>query len=132
MRRFSQLAAASLLLATVAACAGPSATSAPTVAPSSAPAASAGASAAASEGASAVTIKDFAFHPSAVTVKVGSTITWTNQDSAGHTVTFDTGGVTSGTLATGATFSNTFATAGTFTYHCAIHSSMTGSVTVTS
>jgi plastocyanin len=89
--------------------------------------------AAAPSGAGAsVTIKDFAFGPATLTVKAGTAVTWTNQDAPGHTVTFDSGGVSSDTLRTGATFSHTFASAGTFTYHCAIHPSMKGSITVTS
>ncbi len=91
------------------------------VAPASAPPAGAG---------SAVSIAGFSFQPATITVAVGATVTWTNQDSAGHTVTADDSSFTSERLATGATFSHTFATAGTFTYHCAIHSSMKATVTV--
>ncbi len=90
------------------------------VAPASAP----------SAGGSAVSIAGFSFKPATITVAVGATVTWTNQDSAGHTVTADDSSFTSERLATGATFSHTFATAGTFTYHCAIHSSMKATVTV--
>ncbi len=77
---------------------------------------------------SAVTIAHFAFSPASAVVPVGTTITWTNQDAAAHTVTgadFD-----SGSLAQNATFSHTFATKGTFAYHCKFHSSMVASVTV--
>lgn len=77
-----------------------------------------------------VSIQGFAFHDKAITVKVGAPVTWTNQDGATHTVTFDAGGVDSGRLATNATFRHVFTTAGTFTYHCAIHTSMTGTITV--
>lgn len=78
----------------------------------------------------AVSIANLSFEPAAITVSVGTTVTWTNTDSASHTVTADDGSFKSDTLATGATFSQTFATAGTFAYHCSIHSSMTGTVTV--
>ena len=54
----------------------------------------------------------------------------TNTGGASHTVTFDSGGVDSGTLKAGATFKHTFDAAGTFTYHCNFHSSMKGTVTV--
>ncbi len=57
-------------------------------------------------------------------------MSWTNNDSASHTVTADDGSFKSDTLATGATFSQTFAKAGTFAYHCAIHPSMKGTITV--
>jgi plastocyanin len=80
--------------------------------------------------ASAVTMQNLAFNPAALTIKVGTKVTWTNQDSIAHTVTFDTGGATSDLLATGATYEQTFSTAGTLAYHCKIHPTMTGTVTV--
>ena len=104
------------LILVLAACSGGS---------SSAPSA-----AASNVGGNAVSVASFSFQPAAITVSVGMTVTWTNNDSAGHTVTADDGSFKSDTLATGATFSQTFATAGTFAYHCSIHSSMTGTVTV--
>jgi len=64
---------------------------------------------------------------------LGTTVTWTNDDSTSHTVTFtDISGVDSGTLTRGQTFSYTFTTAGTFHYYCRIHgaSVMSGTVTV--
>ena len=79
---------------------------------------------------SAVGIANFSFTPATITVAVGTTVTWANADTTGHTVTADDGSFKSDTLAPGATFNHTFATAGTFTYHCAIHSSMKGTVTV--
>lgn len=80
-----------------------------------------------------VTIQNFAFNPSDITVKKGTTVTWTNQDSTGHTVTESDGqtGPASQVLGSGQTYSFTFNQAGTFHYHCTIHSEMTGSVTVT-
>jgi len=104
---------------------------APATAPASAPVSAAASSAGGAGGASAVTIQNFAFNPPALTVKVGTEVTWTNQDSTAHTVTFDTGGATSDNLAQSATYKQTFSTAGTFAYHCKIHSTMTGTVTVT-
>lgn len=80
----------------------------------------------------AINITDFTFSPAAVTVKIGSTVTWTNNDAATHTITGDTGTtLDSGNLATGQTYSMTFTTPGTYGYHCAIHPFMTGTVTVT-
>ena len=79
----------------------------------------------------AVTIDNFAFSPQSLQVKVGTTVTWTNNQGATHTVTSDTGAWDSGNLSQGKSFSFTFTTAGTFAYHCAIHSSMTGTVEVT-
>jgi len=77
-----------------------------------------------------VTIADFAFAPTSLTVPAGATVTWTNKGSVGHTVTADDGSFGSETLASGATFSATFAKAGTFAYHCRIHPSMTATIVV--
>ena len=77
-------------------------------------------------------IKDFTL--AALTVPAGTRVTWTNQDTAPHTVTSDTGAFDSGiatSLSNGATFSFTFATAGSFAYHCEIHPSMKATITVT-
>ena len=76
----------------------------------------------------AVNIANFAFAPADVTVKVGQTVTWTNNDQMAHTVTGST--FDSGQIAPGATFSFTFAKAGTYDYKCSIHPSMTAKVTV--
>ena len=72
------------------------------------------------------------FLPDTVTVVIGvnNTITWTNNDSAPHTVTADDGSFTSGNIAPGATFNFTFTTAGTYKYHCVYHPWMTGTVIV--
>ena len=78
----------------------------------------------------AVTVVDFGFNPDTIKVKVGTTVTWTNTGVT-HTVTADKGLFDSGMFKSGETFSFTFAKGGTFTYHCAIHSSMRGTVTVT-
>jgi amicyanin len=79
----------------------------------------------------AVHIKNFAFSPAAVTVKAGSTLVWTNDDSIQHDVTFDGGGIKSATLNHNDTFSHTFPTAGTYHYICSIHPFMHGTVIVT-
>jgi predicted lipoprotein with Yx(FWY)xxD motif/plastocyanin len=76
-------------------------------------------------------IVDFGFQPASLTVKAGTTVTWTNTGAVAHTVTASDGSFDSGHVAPGATFQHTFATAGTFTFHCAIHASMTGTVVVT-
>jgi plastocyanin len=86
----------------------------------------------------AVTIQDFAFDPPLVTVPVGTTVTWTNQDSAPHQIVsdatplFSLGALfTSNQLLQGQKFSFTFNNAGTYAYHCGIHLFMKGTVTVT-
>jgi plastocyanin len=77
-----------------------------------------------------VTIENIAFSPSSITVPVGTTVTWTNKDSFSHTVTSDTGLFDSGEMSQGSTFSHTFNDKGTFSYHCTIHTTMHGTVTV--
>lgn len=78
-----------------------------------------------------VSIKNFAFNPSMVTVKAGTKVTWVNNDSAPHTVTSDSGNLlNSGTLLPGQSFSFTFNTAGTVSYHCNIHPMMKAAVVV--
>ena len=81
----------------------------------------------------AVTIKNFAFAPAALTVKVGTTVTWTNQDSDAHTVTSQgsSSPLSSAALNTGQTYSYTFTKPGTYAYFCTIHPFMTATVTVT-
>ncbi len=75
-------------------------------------------------------ISGFAFVPPTVTVSVGTTVTWTNNDSVAHTVTTRETLFDSGTLSRGAAFSYTFEQSGTFEYYCKIHPSMTGKVIV--
>lgn len=80
----------------------------------------------------AVAIESFAYSPATLTVKKGTTVTWTNKDSAPHTVTVDSGsGPASGNMSKGDTYSFTFNDVGTFNYHCKIHPSMTAKVVVT-
>ncbi len=79
---------------------------------------------------SAVTIAGFAFDPATVTIQVGDSVTWTNQDSAAHTATAGDGSFDTGSIANGASDTVTFDTAGTFAYICSIHPQMAGSVVV--
>lgn len=79
----------------------------------------------------AVTIKNFSFSPAALTVNVGDTVVWTQEDSVSHTVTSDTGSELSSPLLTkGKTFAHTFTTRGAFSYHCTPHPSMKANVIV--
>ena len=127
-------AAVAILAVALAACSGSTATAAPTA--TTGPAVSAGTATAApasdvpAGGSTPATIVDFGFQPSSVTVKAGTTVTWTNTGSASHMVTADDGSFDSGTLATGSTFTQPFMKAGTYAYHCTIHSSMTATVVV--
>ncbi|MBE0610558.1 MAG: cupredoxin domain-containing protein [Dehalococcoidia bacterium] len=80
-----------------------------------------------------VSIVGFAFSPGTVTVSIGDTVTWMNNDaSVPHTVSSDSGSeLASGQLAGGASYQKTFSAAGSYAYHCDIHPSMTGLVAVT-
>ncbi|MGH9039033.1 MAG: cupredoxin domain-containing protein [Acidimicrobiia bacterium] len=85
------------------------------------------------------------FEPAQVTVPAGETVVWTNNDSAGHTVTADNGsfdshpacgGIGGACMTRGETFSHTFSTPGTVAYYCKLHGNpggkgMAGTVTVT-
>lgn len=82
-------------------------------------------------GGGAVAIKDFAFAAKIVTVAKGTTVTWTNGDTAKHSVVSTDTSFVSNDLPQGATFQHTFDTVGTFTYICGIHPYMTGTITVT-
>jgi plastocyanin len=131
MRRLTtrHVAAAGILLMalTQGACTGGSGTAAPAT-----PAAGSPTAAASSGGATgtSVTIKDFAFEPTSITIAPGSTVTWTNQDTVGHTATADDGAFDSRTMGSGATFSETFSSPGTYQYHCTIHPAMKATIVV--
>jgi plastocyanin len=77
-----------------------------------------------------VSIKDFAFNPQTVTVKVGAVVTWQNNDTVSHDVVADDGTFDTKMLAPGEKGSYTFTKAGTYTYKCGIHPSMTGTIVV--
>ena len=78
----------------------------------------------------AVKIDNFTFAPQRVTVKAGTTVTWTNQDDIPHTVTSATKAFRSKALDTDDKFSFTFATAGVYEYFCSLHPHMTGTIVV--
>ena len=78
----------------------------------------------------AVSIENFTFKAPALTVKRGTTVTWTNADDIPHTVVAKDGSFKSKVLDTGDRFSFTFAKTGQFGYLCSIHPHMTGVVIV--
>jgi len=80
-----------------------------------------------------ITIKDMAFSPASTTVKKGTALTWTNQDAEAHAIAMADGaaGPHSPQLKTGESYTYTFSQAGTYKYFCALHPSMTATVTVT-
>jgi plastocyanin len=76
-----------------------------------------------------IRIKNFAFDPASITVKVGSTVRWVNQDSVPHRILF-TDGADSNVLAGMQSWSRKFDQAGTYDYACTIHLTMQGTVIV--
>lgn len=84
-------------------------------------------------GSAEIQIHDNTYDPSTLSVKSGTAITVTNHDSVPHTVTSDVAGTfNSGNVAGGAEGSLTAPSAdGTYAFHCAIHPSMKGTLTVT-
>jgi plastocyanin len=81
-----------------------------------------------------VVMSDMKFAPEAITVAVGSSVTWHNIDNTVHTATANDGSWDTGDMSTGASHSIVFNTAGTFKYHCKYHTvlgvGMTGTVVV--
>ena len=76
----------------------------------------------------AVNILNFKFDPTPLTIPVGTTVVWTNQDTAPHTATSDPGSAftfDTGMLQKGQSGSITFTTAGSFAYHCTVHPTCT-------
>ena len=75
---------------------------------------------------------DMKFNPEDLTINVGDTVTWTNNDGMGHTATStdEPASFDSENIDAGATWSFTFTEAGTYNYKCDYHSSMTASITV--
>ena len=77
-----------------------------------------------------ITISSSGYSPASLTVAMGSTITWTNNDNTAHTVTTDDGSINSGDIAAGASYTKTFTAAGTFNYHDAHNTNMKGVLVV--
>lgn len=75
-----------------------------------------------------VLVSGFAFIPGDLTVQQDQNVTWVNEDAVSHPLVFTderTAALPGGTSTT-----IVFDEAGVFTYRCAIHTSMTGTVTV--
>ena len=79
-----------------------------------------------------VAMKGYAFAPASLTVPAGSTVTWTNYDTAPHDVKTTSGPVSihSPMLNKGQSWSFTFTTAGSYGYVCTVHPDMTAGITV--
>lgn len=132
------LVAGAVLL--LAACASGAATQAPTTetsaavppveASASAPPVEAACAESAAAGDVSVAIGGFAFGPADILAKVGQTVTFTNSDSAPHTATLDDGSCTTPNIANGGSDGLVFNAAGTYPFHCRLHPSMKGTITV--
>jgi plastocyanin len=83
-----------------------------------------------SSGTIEIAIQNFAYSPATITITTGSTVEWTNKDSASHTVTAVDGSWGSDNLAQDDTYSHTFDQAGTYEYKCSFHASMKGTIVV--
>jgi len=77
-------------------------------------------------------MQNFAYQMANIQVRVGTTVTWTNQDSVPHSITFKNGMKDSGLLSQGQSFSYMFNTPGTYQYYCTVHPYMVATVTVVS
>jgi len=77
-----------------------------------------------------VKIDNFVFGPQAITVPVGTTVTWVNQDDIPHTVVADDKSFKSKVMDTDEKFSFTFTKPGEFGYFCSLHPHMVGKVIV--
>jgi plastocyanin len=127
MRRIL-LALCAIVALAAAGCGSSNDSSTSSASSSSAPAASSSTPAASSSGGGvAIKMQNIAFDPTAVTVKVGQKITWTNDDSVDHNVTADSGAdFKSKDFGKGGTFTFTATKAGKITYECTLHPNMRG------
>lgn len=90
-----------------------------------------GSAAASPSGPQAVTIADFTYEPAELTVPAGTTVEFTNEDSAPHTATSKESGVfETGTIETDKTGEVKLDKPGTYAYYCAFHPFMKGAITV--
>lgn len=78
-----------------------------------------------------VHISNFTFNAQVLTIRVGQTVTWVNDDDIPHNVTAADKSFKSKVFDTGERFSFTFSHVGTYSYFCGLHPHMTGSIVVT-
>jgi plastocyanin len=79
---------------------------------------------------SEIKIDNYSFGPQTITVPVGTTVTWINQDDIPHTSVSTEGVFKSKVMDTDEKFTYTFTKAGTYPYYCTIHPKMTGTIVV--
>jgi plastocyanin len=89
-----------------------------------------GSTAAATSDGPLVHVADFMFQPVSLTIRAGSTVTWTNDDDEPHTIKSDAGLFGSRAMGTHERFSVKFDKPGTYHYTCSIHPRMVGTIVV--
>ncbi len=77
-----------------------------------------------------VKIDNFTFNPPTLTIKAGTTVTFTNNDDIPHTVVANDKSFRSKALDTDDSYTFTFTTPGSFAYFCSLHPHMTGTIVV--
>ena len=77
-----------------------------------------------------IPIQQYSFLPTELTVRPGTTVTWSNEDEAVHTVTAADKSWDSGRIPIGGTFSQTFSVPGNYEFVCSIHAAMKGTISV--
>jgi plastocyanin len=81
--------------------------------------------------ANSISIDNFTFNPPTLTVKAGTTVTWTNKDDIPHGIASANNAFTrSKAMDTDDSVSFTFTTPGSYEYFCYIHPHMTGTIVV--
>lgn len=75
-------------------------------------------------------MRNSVFSNTNLTVTVGGTVVWINDDNMIHTVTANNGSFNSGDIQVNGSFSKTFNATGAYPYHCIHHTNMTGTIVV--
>jgi len=76
-----------------------------------------------------ITIENYTFSPSNLTVTPGTNVTWINNQNVNHRIVIQ-GLVNSSILQTGQSFTYTFSNIGIYDYSCSIHPNMKGKIIV--
>jgi plastocyanin len=119
-------------VAFLAGCSGATTTPGPTGTPGATGAAAVACLPDAVDGDATVAVVDFAFQPLDITITAGQIVTWTNTGQAPHLIALDGGpACDDARIGPGGRTSIQFNEAREYTYHCGIHATMTGKVTVT-
>ena len=77
-----------------------------------------------------VSIRDLSFSPAQITVSVGDTVIWRNEDDRDHSVVADDKSFGSGNIKPKGKYAHAFGQKGTFSYSCSYHPRMKGTVVV--